>query len=1128
MNDLKLIDIERFVNRIINIFGTNKKTFTIKATGYHKTLKNIKVFYIPGFPTNIIAEVDAVDNYQVRIVYGDIRSNDQVLIYNEGRIISSFTRAPNKLYIMDKDINVFMSIREELNERNLNNKQIDRMYRVHELHKRTGYLSLDNLYHMLRHNAISGKFSEGEISESDVANYKKHMHSRYCNGCNFAKMDSASSAAIDHRVIADLPGTLHADLMHINHDFGQMHYLAAVDEQTSMTFAVLINSLESTEICKAVNLIKLAYTKFKHDIQTIHFDNERGINCENTNHTLHSEGINTDYHTPGRHVRKAEAVIKLIKRTFKATIVGLDYPCPVALYPYAIRWAIQCINLTSKENNPTTCPWTVFTGKKLSYEEQFNAKFGDIVIVRANADDSKRIRTDKPVCTFGIILCRDENLRGTYVIMDLDTKRTIKRRQFKLYRGNNNTTILNRIKSIGRASTNMNFGHIAEAEELNIRQAPSSDTIESEISEVFQDNAPSDEVPIDDDTEEATALDELGNIAESETEDYDSDIQSIDDDHDYENSLEDAETAEHTEESSASESMIVEEPPQILTKRSSRPWKPSEKALEKFMYTFLALDDNLSIRKSEELYGSEETNKAVRIEIDNMITKGVWTEVNPGEKLESNNIVPSQLFLKAKVDAAGKFSKLKARLVACGNREKLNNDFSKVKVESPTANFNNILMIIHLATIQKMIPCIVDVTAAYLHANIEGTVYMRINSDIGKILKGEEKPILVRLNKCIYGLKQSGRKWYELLKTTFKNMQFRNTNYDACIFYRSTVNKSSRNNINNCWIIIYVDDIMIFADSESTKREVIQKLEQAFGQITIQFGPEFSFLGLQITFKNGETLINQKAYSEKITSTTTVSLKEPVTPHRHDFKPICPNCEQAGHGNYKSDVMKLMYLATRTRPDIIYNTAVLATKTNPYKQDYADVQRIMRYIKATRHEGLRFTDSKIKISMYCDASFNVHEDRKSQSGYIIFLNDDSSPILFKSKKQSSLAQSSTEAEIIALFEGVRHLTLLVNLLQELGIDVNKPIPVWEDNMAVIELISSDKILKGNARFIDRKYFATRDNVLNGDICLHYVDTADQIADCLTKAISGQRFQTFKKILHGTYKHSAEQIEMDDK
>jgi hypothetical protein len=226
--------------------------------------------------------------------------------------------------------------------------------------------------------------------------------------------------------------------------------------------------------------------------------------------------------------------------------------------------------------------------------------------------------------------------------------------------------------------------------------------------------------------------------------------------------------------------------------------------------------------------------------------------------------------------------------------------------------------------------------------------------------------------------------------------------------------------------------------------------------------------------------------------------------------------------------MKLMYLATRTRPDITYNTAVLATKTNPSTQDVEDIQRLFRYVKSTRHEGLRFTNSNLKISMFCDAAFNVHEDRKSQSGYVIFLNNDSSPILFKSKKQTSLAQSSTEAEIIALFEGVRHLMLLVNLLEELGIKVNKPIPVWEDNMAVIELISSDKILKGNARFIDRKYFATRNNVQNGDIALHYVDTSVQVADCLTKAISGQRFHMFKRILLGTQQNSAEQDEMDDK
>lgn len=1123
VNNLNLIKIEKFVDQNINIYGTNRKLFTIKGVGKHKILKNIKVYYIPSFPTSIIAEVDAVDNYQVRTIYGDKRSNDQILIYEDGNVISSFTRAANKLYVMDEEIQVFISIREELNERKLNNKQIDRMFRVHELHKRTGYLSLDNLQHMLKHNAISGKFSEGEVNEADVANYKKHMHSQYCNGCNFAKMDSASSAAIDHRVIADLPGTLHADIMHINHDFGQLHYLTAIDEQSSMTFSVLINSLESTEICKAVRLIKLSYNKYKYDIETIHFDNERGINCDNTNHTLHGDGINTDYHTPGRHVRKAEAAIKLIKRTFKATIVGLDYPCPIVLYPYAIRWCIQCINLTSKESNPTTCPWTVFTGKKISFEEQFSAKFGDIVIVRANADDSKRPKTDKPVCTFGIILCRDENMRGTYIIMDLDTKRTIKRRQFKLYRGSNNATILNRIKSIGRASKNTRFGHIAEDEELSIRQStPSNDTDldESGPSAEREDIDNDSETNVNDE-EVSEALNELGNITESDSEDDESDIQSIDNSNDDDNLFMEDGIADDADIADDEESMIVEEPPQLQPRRSARAWTPSEKSLERFMYTFPALEDNLSIRKSAEIYGIEETNNAIRTEVDNMLSKGVWTEIKPGEALESNNIVPSQLFLKAKFDAAGKFTKLKARLVACGNREKL--EFNQTKVESPTANYNNILMLTHLATMRKMNTTIVDITAAYLHANIEGTVYMRINSDISNAIRGEQKPMIVRLNKCIYGLKQSGRKWFELLRTTFRNMRFRNTSYDECIFYRCPVNR-----IPDCWIVIYVDDIKIFADSKNTRQEIILQLEKVFGQITIQSGPEFSFLGLQITYRNGETLINQTAYSDKITSSIVVSQQGPSTPHRHDFKPISPNCEQAGYSNYKSDVMKLMFLATRTRPDIIYNAAILATKTNPTTLDIDDVQRLFKYVKVTSTEGLRFTDSKLKICMYCDAAFNVHEDRKSQSGYVIFMNNVSAPILFKSKKQSSLAQSSTEAEIIALFDGVRHLVLLVNLLEELGIEVNKPIPVWEDNMAVIELISSDKILKGNARFIDRKYFATRNNVQNGDIALHYVDTSEQVADCLTKAISGQRFQMFKKILQGTNSNSAEQNEMDDK
>ncbi len=1032
--------------------------------------------------------------------------------------MGNFTRKLNNLYILEDKPTVFMSIREEMYEKSLNKKQVDRMFRVHELHKRCGYTSLDNLQTMLRHNSITGTFGEGEVNETDVSNYQRHMHSQYCNGCNFAKLDSAPASRIDHRVIANTPGTLHADVMHITHDYGQIHYLAGADEQTSMIFAVQLQNTDSSEISRAFNLIRAAYTKHGHQLTVIHLDNERGLNSAHTNREVHEGGTDTDFHTPGRHVRKAEVTIKAIKRAFKATIVNLDYACPISLYPYAIKWCIQCLNLVSKTGNNILAPWTMFTGKKLNFEEHFSAKFGDIVTVKANADESKRPRTNKPMVTFGIIVARDDNMRGTHVVIDLDTKRSIKRRQFKIFKGADNSTILNRIQALGRSSKNTNFGHIIEDEELRVRHNPddeADDIVHTDTTldaEENNNNTTLDE--LDCEEEENEALEGLGDITES---DDDSDVNSIsDDDTDKWEEQLDEELLDIINNNSNSEENSDN------LRRSTRRWSPSEKYLERFMFKAVVAEDNMTVAQAIQRFGAEQTSIAIKAEIDNMIEKGVWRNLETNQD-RGMNIVPSQMILRAKYDASGNFIKLKARLVACGNRERLPEHFRRADVESPTANYNNILLLLNIAVIRKMRMAILDVTAAYLHADIEGDIYMRINADVNQFVSNQSQPMVVKLNKCIYGLKQSGRKWYELLCSTFNSMGFRTSQFDACIFYKIS---NPAKNIPDCYIIIYVDDIKILAADDEIKLQVIQRLEAVFGKVTIQTGPEFNFLGLRIILSDGHAQINQFGYADKITAMIEDSTC-PKTPHRNSFKPIRPASKLSERNDYKSNVMKLMYLSTRTRPDISYNTSILATRTDPQQIDVADVDRILRYVKHTKSDGLSFGGNEVKIRMYCDAAFNVHEDRKSQSGFVIFLNDESAPILFKSKKQSALAQSSTEAEIIALFEAVRHLMLIVNLLEELGITVNKPIPVWEDNMAVIELISSDKILKGNARFIDRKYLSTREYIQTGDIKLCFVDTFNQVADCLTKAISGQRFLWFKRILHGIQIYSAEQSAMED-
>lgn len=543
-----------------------------------------------------------------------------------------------------------------------------------------------------------------------------------------------------------------------------------------------------------------------------------------------------------------------------------------------------------------------------------------------------------------------------------------------------------------------------------------------------------------------------------------------------------------------------------------RAWKPSAKILESPMYCnialFLAITENLSIKKSCEKFGKGVTEDAIRSELLNMESKDVWEIVDARETI-GKSIVPSQLFLKPKFDAEGKFTKLKARLVACGNREVIPEGFRNSDVESPTANFQNILTLLQLAIMQKRLITISDVTAAYLNADIDGEIFMRINSDISNIISPEKHcATYVRLKKCLYGLRQSGRRWYDLLASTLEIQGFRKSEIEPCAFLKE-----------DCWIVTYVDDIVIMSKSQQIELSTIAALEEKFGKLQIQQGPNYSFLGLSMTRNDKGLIINQAGYLDKITQEVTGDGHK--YPHRNEFKPTDSenniSASDESKRAFKSLIMKIMYLATRTRPDVIYNAAVLATKTNPTQRDFQDANRILRYLKATSKLSIFLSDKPLNIVVFCDAAFNVHADRKSQSGYNIHLNDDSGPVLFKSKKQTALAQSSTEAEIIALFEATRNLKLLIDIIKETGTVIQSPAIILEDNAAVIDIITSNKILRGNAKFIDRKYLQTRELVGNGLIKIQYIRTENQVADCLTKALTGSRFTQFREKLFGGIK-----------
>ena len=90
---------------------------------------------------------------------------------------------------------------------------------------------------------------------------------------------------------------------------------------------------------------------------------------------------------------------------------------------------------------------------------------------------------------------------------------------------------------------------------------------------------------------------------------------------------------------------------------------------------------------------------------------------------------------------------------------------------------------------------------------------------------------------------------------------------------------------------------------------------------------------------------------------------------------------------------------------------------------------------------------------YCDADFAGDKiTRKSTSGVVLLLN--SCPISWILRKQECIAQSTCEAEFVAASDATKEIMWVTQLLEELGILFNKPIPLKCDNQSVISLVKN--------------------------------------------------------------------------
>ena len=782
-------------------------------------------------------------------------------------------------------------------------------------------------------------------------------------------------------LLAPLNLTMHADIMFVE----GLPFLTAVLTPLCFTVVELLKGRTAGVVKTAINKMLAMVRRQGYDVSWILSDGEGAIVALKDELNL-DVAVKARVNTTGAgdHVPVVENKIRQIKGGVRGIIATLPYLVPLFLIVYLVSHVVFCINMfPSRATSESVPPYESFTGLKPCGKD-FPLAFGEYVEVHEKRaiTNTMEARTQS-----GIYLGQSGNIQKSGKFYSLSTGHVVVRSRWTKFPMP--SIVISHLNDLAekkgaarRDPVFQIYEHVIVSDDEPRDGVPSMPTrnVYDDMHAILENLPPEEElppvlsVPIVDQELNVSASVEEGNpvpvipgleegvVLADTADDMVPTPPNIEDDYIFEDNeiFEDQSDSR----SGGEQPAVILESEEVATEptwgggrlRGERKYGHKDGGWKERKFNMMGEREfyayKMSIKEAMTKY-PDASAEAITNELSQLHGRGVFLPIRYSDIPATKKVIRSSMFLKEKFDADGKFTLIKARMVAGGHQQD-RSLYEEEDITAPTVQLASVYAVASIAA-----SATIDFPGAYLNAELKEEVFMRIERRLVKVLmdlapevyKDYISPhgdMIVKLKKALYGLGESAKLWNDLLSKELRQLGFTSNPKDNCVFNKTI-------NGNQMTILVYVDDLFITCKSPVTIEEIFGSLAVRYPGLKMKRGPVVSYLGQTFDFSVVKKCkVTMEGYVNDVLDGYKVEGMAST--------PAGDNLFIVGGGSklsqeltevFHSRVAKLFYLAKRVRPDILTAVAWLATRVRePTSTDLEKLDRVLKYLHATPAMGI--------------------------------------------------------------------------------------------------------------------------------------------------------------------------------